>query len=195
MSATPQQSDQQSDEHTQPEPGGVFERLVEKLIDDPQLCVWCFAKRRRIYEEYDRLRDDHLRNSTLQVITATSDPDPATYSEVVPPKMDEEQPWIEIEPPRPRCICGDCANIDIDLDKHRSNAMLVKASKNMVKWLNKEHDKGLNVDAAADRVRELTSTGRAGQDKVTLASALRYSFIHAGDDGDDDPIAGVSNTL
>lgn len=196
MSATSQQSEQQSNgtEHTQPDPAAVFERLVEKLIDDPQLCVWCFAKRRRIYKDYDRARDDYLNKSTLQVVTATSDPDPATYSEVVPPKMDEEKPWLEIEPPRPRCICGDCSNIDIDLSKHRSNAMLVKAAKNMVTWLNKEHDKGLNVDAAADRVRELTSTGCAGQDKLTLASALRYSFIHAGDDADDDPVAGISAT-
>lgn len=194
MSATSQQSEQQQEDHSQPEPGAVFERLVEKLIDDPQLCAWCFAKRRRIYEEYDRARDDYLRNSTLQVITATSDPDPSTYSEVVPPKMDEERPWLEIEPPRPRCICGDCANIDIDLSKHRSNAMLVKAAKNMVTWLNKEHDKGLNVDAATDRVRELTGTGRAGQDKVTLASALRYSFIHA-DDADDDPSGGISASV
>lgn len=185
-----QPSDSSDDEHAEPQPGATFERLVEKLIDEAALCVWCFAKRRRIYEEYDRARDDYLRNSTLQVVTATSDPDPSTYSEVVPPKMDPDRPWLEVEPPRPRCICGDCASIDIDLDKHRSNAMLVKAAKNMVSWLNQEHDKGLDQDAAADRVRELTSTGRAGRDKLTLASALRSAFRNA--DSGTDPTTGIS---
>jgi hypothetical protein len=182
MSTSPQSESTSASNGTtslQPDVPEIFKRLVDKLIRDPQLCAWCFAKRRRIHAEYDELRDERIRHSTLQVITATSSPDPATYSEVVPPKKDAEQPWIITEPPRPRCICGDCASIDVDLDCHRDNATLVLAVRNGISYLNDEYDRELCADSAADRVREITSSGRAGHEQTTLAAGFEAAFEHA----------------
>lgn len=157
-----------------------FSRLVEKLISDPALCAWCFAKRRQLHKEYDESREqyfqDHGKNSTLQVVSATSSPDPSTYSEVVPPKMRDGEPWLIEEPARPRCICGDCANIDIDLDNARGNGTLVTAARNMVAYLNAEYDRALDREAAADYVKERVDAGERGPDKDLLAAALRAGF-------------------
>ena len=173
------------------------ERLFEHLFYDPSLCVVCFARKRSYYPEYDQAVAEHLvgRNGTalesmghrvddeggLMVNKATSDADPATYQEVVPPKTDQYGQILELPGPRTICQCGE---IDFDLDEnHRSKKQLYDGIENIAEHILKRDEideDDFNCEAAKEVIRQATKKDSlAGRDRRVLVGAIEFGLEKA----------------
>lgn len=166
------------------------QRLLERAVEDSELCVWCFARTRRYFPDDDRREAQELRwgatkqtlrakghtireDGTLAVNTATSDPDPSTYQDVVP------EAWIdgEFHPPRPQSVCS-CGVVDYCDDDHRSLSELHTCVDNLAEWFERMdlsmYDAEFDTQAAHDivtRLRQYRNT--SGKDKLVLSEAMR----------------------
>lgn len=153
----------------------------DRLLTAPHTCAWCFGVRRRYYSEYDTFRDFNLdvvkgRGSLLQVVTATSDPDPRTYQEVVPPKKDDR--GRVIEPPRPKTIC-ECGTIDYDLEDPRPTRVLYEAVENIAEHFDRD-DIAFDTEAAKQVVKKARKKDSlAGKDQQVLTGAIYLGLKHA----------------
>lgn len=178
-------------------PRARAERLFEHLFYDPSLCVVCFARKRSYYPEYDQAVAEHLvgRNGTilesmghrvddeggLMVNKATSDADPATYQEVVPPKTDKYGQILELPGPRTICQCG---VVDFDLDEdHRTKKQLYDGIENIAEHI-EEYDEidedAFHLPAAKEVIRQATKNDSlAGRDRRVLVGAIRFGLEKA----------------
>lgn len=193
-----------------PSPSAVAERILDRLFRDHCVCNWCFDRRRIPYPEYDEARGNALDMSknrtavdslsssyrrrddgTLQVISATSGPDPRTYRDVVDgrPKdgffipdgyLSNPSPPL---PPRPKTICGDCAQIDIDPTADRSNREMVRSIRNLIARVGElDADISVHERAAVGLVKELREYPKMqGKDRYVLTQALAYGIRKAPD--------------
>lgn len=188
-----------------PSSGAVAERVIDKLFRDHCVCNWCFDRRRIPYPEYDEARANEVDmgenrsavnsisstyrrrdDGTLQVISATSGPDPRAYRDVVDGRprdgffvpdgyLSNPSPSL---PPRPKTICGDCAQIDIDPTADRSDREMITAIRNLLDRV-EELDADLSVHerAAVGLVKELRGYPEMqGKDRYVLARALAYGI-------------------
>lgn len=196
------------------------ERLIERLFGDHCVCSWCFARRRIPYPDYDEARinaKDIAENSsairslssefrrrddgTLQVVSATSGPDPRSYTEVVQGKPKKEHPdddrWSipdgfvhnprRTHPPRPKTICRDCAVIDVDPTDDRSTRQMIETMRNVLARLD-EADIEISVHerAVVGMLKELREAPvMQGKDRFVLQRALAYG-IHWAENAADD---------
>lgn len=167
-------------------------RLLERAVGDPELCRWCFGRRRRYHPEHDAAEAENLRwgntkgtleakghriqeDGTLLVNTATSDPDPSTYQEVVPPTRINGE-WY---PPRPHTICK-CGVIDYSDHDHRSLIQLHDCVDNLADWLERRQDQEAEFHRRA--AHNITTCLRqydvlAGKDEIVLTEALRRGLF------------------
>lgn len=173
------------------------ERIFDHLFSDPSLCVVCFARKRSFYPEFDQAVAEHLvgRNGAalesmghriddeggLLVNKATSDADPATYKEVVPPKTNQYGEILELPGPRTICQCG---VIDYDCDEdHRTKGQLYDGIENIADHI-EERDEidedAFNLGAAKELIRQATKKDSlAGRDRRVLVGAIQFGLEKA----------------
>lgn len=185
--------------------GRLAEELFDELFEDKALCPVCFARKRTFYPEYDldlanrlyrgagakgsnKLTFEAMGHSlnedgSLQVNSATSDADPATYQDVVPPT------WLPVkddrgeivdwnwQAPRSRTICR-CGVIDYDFDDARSTGQLYDAIENIGGHLKERYPEFWFHTPAAKKVVELASPKKelAGRDRDVLIRAMELGL-------------------
>lgn len=166
-------------------------RLFESLLFSHAYCNWCFARKRKLHEEYDEAVAQHLqgKNSAalealghgleedggLLVNTATSTPEPNTYLEVPPPKTDERGRITAS--PRPKRICS-CGEIDIDPTADRATGILLEAARNIADELTRQ-----DITVSKEHMVQFIHAARkhdtlAGKDKRVLTGAIRCGLKH-----------------
>lgn len=192
--------------------------LFNELFEDHALCPVCFARKRTFYPEYDldlanrlyrgagakgsnKLTFEAMGHSlnedgSLQVNSATSDADPATYQDVVPetwlPIKDDAGHIIDWDwkPPRSRTICQ-CGVIDYDFDDARSTGQLYDAVENIGDHLKERYPEYWFHTEAAKKVVEKAVPKKelAGRDRDVLIRAMQLGLQRGRDAPDFDESA------
>lgn len=162
-------------------------RLLEKLDEDGTVCECCYSRIRRSHDEFvEDLEGDATVGDYGDVlkITATSTPEPATFSETVPPTSlpcdPSEDPhgrdrrW---QPARGRTICQ-CGQIDRpETTGPRSAEQRAEAIQNVADRC-REDDRPFDVDAAhavLSSARERPSLGGRHRDVFEMAVGFGLS--------------------
>lgn len=170
------------------------EALRDALFDAPGVCNWCFGRKRRYYQSHEQAVAEYLyregrggalrcrghtptSDGTLMVDgTATSDADPGTFCEVVPPRTDERGQVVEL--PRAYTIC-ECGVIDYDTRDSRTVRQLVECVEHIDERL-EEVGIPFDAQAAIALVDELKDRGALGtNDDPVLAHAIRLGRARA----------------
>lgn len=180
------------------------ERLYESLFESRELCPICFAKKRSFYPEYDEAVATHLagKNSAalnalghrvddeggIQVNSATSDADPATYQDVVPERKKTREVngeprigWEIEEPPRPMTVCQ-CGVIDPDFDNPRGTRLRFEAIENIAEhiWQREDDEDAFDLDAAKAVIEQARQrSDLSGHDQTVLVGAIELGLKHA----------------
>lgn len=180
---------QQLDRHTR-----QAQQTLDAIFQDPEICNHCLSKKRRYYTEYEESVAEHLvgKNTTVLEMrghrvndegtllvdsTATSDPDPDTFFEVVPPKKDEKGNITE--PARAYSICK-CGVVDYDEKDSRTSTELFEAAENVGEWLEENTDWSFNTDAAKRAIGEFKDRGLlVGNDEDVLQRMIKIGLKHS----------------
>jgi len=171
----------QTSQHTQTQ---TPESILEDLWDNPGICPYCFGKKRQYHTEYEEELANHLAGTNTAALearghqvsddgsllvdtTATSDPDPSTFYDVVPPTEIDGRKY----PARAQSVC-ECGVVDYDPASDRSKRELHEAVDNISDRLS-ERGIGFHTDAAHRTVETLLGfPALAGKDRVVLEKAI-----------------------
>ena len=166
--------------------------ILEALWDDSGICSWCFQRRRRYYTEYEESVAEHLTGKNMSALecrghevtddgtllvdsTATSDADPSTYREVVPPRTDEY--GSPVERPKALNVC-ECGVVDYDPSDDRSTRELHECVDNISERLEGEFE--FSTEAAHRTVSKLRERDEfGGRDKDVLRLAIKFGRKYA----------------